>query len=639
MSAGHAFSPEELERALVGATVGVWAWDIATNRVRWSRETERIFGMDPGVFHGTLDAYLALMHPDDLESARGAIERAIAQKERVFRLNHRAIRPDGTTFWAESRGTVSFDAAGEVTGMLGTVVDSSEEKRKEEQIRVNEDLSLLLAELSPDYVYRSDFTRPALVPEVVAGSFERTTGYAPSEIAAAGGWFKIVHPDDLRNFEALIPALASGRPAVNEYRIRDKDGEIRWLRDRVRPVLDPKTGALVGIYGGVQEITEQKRLEEQLLHAQKMDALAHLAGSVAHDFNNLLLVMGLALEMIAERGRAGKPADARDVDDVRSAARRAAELTQSLLAFSRQQPAQRQVVDLGAVVESSMPILTRAAGGTVRVSVRSPPGGVRAWADPARLQLVLLNLVVNARDAQPEGGEVRLEIGSVQLEADSEWRPPELAVGLYATLRVSDDGGGMDAATLRRIFEPFFTTKAPGLGTGLGLATAHGFLRQMGGAITVRSAPGAGATFILYLPPAEDAAVPRQESAALTSVGGTEAVLVVEDEAAVRRLIARTLRDRGYDVVTAESGEEALALPATELARFRLVISDYRLAGTDGVTVLEAMKERAPGAKRLLMSGFVAADPQSLVRVTDAFLGKPFTPDGLARKVRETLDR
>lgn len=638
MTPGQAFSIEELERALVAAEVGVWSWDIASGRVQWSAQTERIFGVAENGFPGTFDAYLSLIHPDDIPQVKSAIERAVDLDDPSFRVSHRAIRPDGVICWAEARGAVVRAESGAVTGMVGTVIDCTEAKKNEEQIKRNEELYRLLTELSSDWVYRADLTKPAMLPEIVVGSFERTTGYLPEEIEAVGGWMSVVHPDDHRNFEALIPELMSGHPTVNEYRIRDKEGEIRWLRDRARPILDPKTHKLIGLYGGVQDITEQRKLEEQLLHAQKMDALALLAGSVAHDFNNLLLVMGLTLEAITVRAKKGHVPEPGDVTDARSAVRRATELTQSLLAFARQQPAQEQAVDLGRLVEGALPILTRAVT-NVRITLSLPGEAVYAWTDPARLELVLLNLVLNARDAQPRGGEVRIDVGDEEFDADAKGRPPELPIGRYATLRVSDDGAGMDAATLRRIFEPFFTTKPPGMGTGLGLATAHGLLRQMGGAISVASTVGVGTTFTLHLPIAGSGLAERLETAAMTSVGGTESLLVVEDEPAVRRLISRTLVDRGYSVVTVESTEQALALSDAELSRFQLVLSDYRLTGADGLTLLTTLKERVPHVKRILMSGYVAADSETLARSTDAFLGKPFTPDGLARKVRETLDR
>jgi PAS domain S-box-containing protein len=633
----NVFSVEELELALAGAEVGVWAWEIATNQVRWSQQTQRIYDLPQGTFSGTLDAYVARVHPDDVDEVRQAVRRAVDLKERSLRLFHRAVRSDGAVRWVEARGAVLFDAAGVAVRMLGTVVDCTEAKHNEERIRKNEELYRVLTELSSDWVYRADLTSPSMLPDIVVGSFERTTGYAPEEIERVGGWLSVVHPDDLPHFAALIPELSSGRPTVNEYRIRNKHGEIRWLRDRARPVLDPKTHALIGLYGGVQDITEQRKLEEQLLHAQKMDALALLAGSVAHDFNNLLLVMGLTLDAITERARRGLPFGPSDVSDAQMAVRRATELTQSLLAFGRQQPAQVQAVDLATVLEGSLPILTRAVT-NVQLLVKKPAEAVRAWADPARLQLVLLNLVLNARDALPGGGEVRLELGLEEFGASSIGRPAELPVGRYATLCVSDDGVGMDATTMRRIFEPFFTTKPAGAGTGLGLATVHGFLRQMGGAITVTSSVGVGTTFTIHLPIAGEEESVRHDVASMTSVGGTESILVIDDETAVLRLIAQVLGERGYEVVALESAENALALTDEQLGRFQLVLSDYKLHGIDGLALLEKLKQRAPHARRILMSGFVAASPEMLERVTDAFLAKPFTPEGLARRVRETLD-
>jgi len=638
MTDSSRFHIDELEAALSGAEVGIWSWDIRTSRVRWSEQTERIFGLLPGAFAGTYAAYLAFLHPEDLPEVEQSIELATQQKQQAFRLSHRAVRSDGTIFFIESRGTVLLDEAGKAVGMLGTLVDATaahlqqlERRREQERLR-------LLTELAWDYVYHADLPKPSLAPDIVAGSFERTTGYTPEQVAELGGWFEIVHPEDRHNLDALVPDLAAGRPVVNEYRILDKHGEVRWLRDRVRPINDPKTGELLGVYGAVQEITEQRKLEEQLLQAQKLDALARIAGGVAHDFNNLLQVIGLVTDGIATRARDGKPAEARDLEDLMQVTKRAGELTQSLLAFSRRQPSARQVLDLGALVESTLPMLSRAVGSKMKLRVTSSDETAIAWADPAQLQLVLLNLVMNARDAQPNGGQVRLEIGTETFEAGTPGHPPELGPGSYATLRVADDGVGMDIQTQRRIFEPFYSTKPPGHGTGLGLATAHGFLRQMGGAISVQSAPGAGTTFTIHLPFANGAPTASRETASLASVGGTERILVVEDEPSVLRLAARTLRDRGYEVVELASAEEALAFSDAQLCRFQLVLSDYRLTRLDGLELLAAVRERAPQAKHLLMSAFLADATEPLPPAADGFLAKPFSPDGLARRVRETLD-
>jgi PAS domain S-box-containing protein len=396
MKVRHDFRVEELERALAGAEVGVFSWDIATGQVRWSEQMERIFGLPPGSFAGTFDAYLSHVVPEDVPVVRKAVERAVDLKERAFRLFHRAVRPDGFVFWIEARGTVLLDAAEAVTGMLGTAVECTESKRNEERIRKNEELYRLLTELLTDWVYRADLTKPSMLPEIVVGSFERNDRCAGGDRSGRPDGSASSTPTTTNSFEALIPELSVVAPR-SRYRIRDKHGEIRWLRDRATDSRPQDSRAHRPLWG-VRDITEQRRLEEQLLHAQKMDALALLAGSVAHDFNNLLLVMGLTLDAISERARRGLGFEPRDVADAQSAVRRATELTQSLLAFGRQQPAQEQAVDLGLVVEGSLPILTRAVP-KVRVTVSKPDEVVRVRTDPTRLQLVLLNLVLNAQDA------------------------------------------------------------------------------------------------------------------------------------------------------------------------------------------------------------------------------------------------
>jgi two-component system, cell cycle sensor histidine kinase and response regulator CckA len=386
----------------------------------------------------------------------------------------------------------------------------------------------------------------------------------------------------------------------------------------------------------VEVESEEKRLDDERWQAQKLDALAQLAGGIAHDFNNLLLIMTLAhgeLESFANRGL---PAPAGDLEDLRIAVERASELTHALMAFSRRQPAERQVLDLRGVVERALPMLARATKGGLTLEVHAEED-VHAWGDAAHVQLVLLNLALNARDAQPKSGAAQIRVGSCRIEATTSTRPPELEPGDYATLSLSDDGVGMSRETRQRIFEPFFTTKAVGMGTGLGLATAHGLLRQMSGAIQVTSELGVGTTFTLYLPRADPMPTSERSGAASGLLRGDERVLLVEDEPTVRRLASRTLRDRGYDLVEVSSAEEALALPQAELERFRLVLSDFRLPGMDGRTLLSTLRSRLPGVETLLMSGYIGERTERR-EAEHAFIGKPFTVDELARRVREILD-
>jgi two-component system, cell cycle sensor histidine kinase and response regulator CckA len=379
----------------------------------------------------------------------------------------------------------------------------------------------------------------------------------------------------------------------------------------------------------------EKSLDEERWQAQKLDALAQLAGGIAHDFNNLLLIMTLAhgeLESFANRGL---PAPSGDLEDLRIAVERASELTHALMAFSRRQPAERQVLDLRSLVEGALPMLERATKGDLTLAIDAEPD-VYAWGDAAHVQLVLLNLVLNARDAKPESGAALIRIASCRVEATTRGRPPELEPGDYATLAVSDDGVGMSRETQQRIFEPFFTTKTEAMATGLGLSTAHGLVRQMSGAIQVTSELGVGTTLTLYLARAEPA--PNSErTSATTGLRGDERVLLVEDEPTVRRLASRTLRDRGYELVEVSSAEEALALPNEELERFQLVLSDFRLPGMDGRTLLTTLRRRLPSVHTLLMSGYIG-ERKERREAEHAFIGKPFTVDELARRVREILD-
>jgi two-component system, cell cycle sensor histidine kinase and response regulator CckA len=386
----------------------------------------------------------------------------------------------------------------------------------------------------------------------------------------------------------------------------------------------------------VEAQSEEKRLDDERWQAQKLDALAQLAGGIAHDFNNLLLIMTLAHGEVQSFANRGLPAPAGDLEDLRIAVERASELTHALMAFSRRQPAERQVLDLRGVVERALPMLTRATKGGLALAVEAEES-VHAWGDAAHVQLVLLNLALNACDAQPKSGTAQIRVGSCRIEATTPTRPPELEPGDYATLSFSDDGVGMSRETRQRIFEPFFTTKAVGMGTGLGLATAHGLLRQMSGAIQVTSELGIGTAFTLYLPRADPAPTSERAVAASGLLRGDERVLLVEDEPTVRRLASRTLRDRGYDLVEVSTAEEALALPQGELEGFRLVLSDFRLPGMDGLTLLSTLKNRLPGIETLLMSGYIGERTERR-EAAHAFIGKPFTVDELARRVREILD-
>ncbi len=381
----------------------------------------------------------------------------------------------------------------------------------------------------------------------------------------------------------------------------------------------------------VRERAERRRLEEEFRQAQKMEAVGRLAGGVAHDFNNLLTVILGYAQLARDQVGADSPS-VPELDEVIRASERAASLTRQLLAFSRKQLFQIKVIDLNAVVAEMEKMLHRVIGEDVQLLSTLDPSLGRVKADPGQIEQVILNLAINARDAMPGGGV--LSIGTSNAELDP------AAGGPQVVLTVSDTGQGMSEEIQARLFEPFFTTKEPGKGTGLGLSTAYGIIAQSGGKMTVRSAPGEGATFKVYLPRVDLPLDPRFGSApAAVASPCSERILVVEDEEPVRKLIRAVLSKQGYTLLEAVDGAAALSKVLDPEARIHLLLTDLVMPGMGGQEIAARLKESRPGLKVLYMSGYAEdAVPRMATDAGFSFLAKPFTPQVLARKVREALD-
>ena len=423
--------------------------------------------------------------------------------------------------------------------------------------------------------------------------------------------------------------------------------EVLWKRKDGRQITVALSGRLVNEPGGsgsfefiVEDVTQRRALEQQFRQAQKMEAVGRLAGGVAHDFNNLLTVItgyaGLLLENVG-------PNDpmSRDLKDIKNAADRAASLTRQLLAFSRRQVLQPTVLNLNGVVADSEKILRRVIGEDIDLLTELDPALGRVKADAGQIEQVIMNLAVNSRDAMPEGGKLTIETTNVDLDEDYCRRHVAIEPAPYVMLSVSYDGCGMDEETRSRVFEPFFTTKERDKGTGLGLATVYGIVKQSGGFIWVYSEPGQGATFKVYLPRVEESAErvepPRAPREAFV---GSETILLVEDEEAVRTLTRRVLQKCGYTVLAARNGGEALLLCEQHERPIHLMLTDVVMPQMSGRELAERLAPLRPEMKVLYMSGYT---DNSIVHhgVLDAgasFLQKPFARDGLARKVREVLD-
>jgi len=390
----------------------------------------------------------------------------------------------------------------------------------------------------------------------------------------------------------------------------------------------------------LRDVSERQRLEAQLLQSQKMESVGRLAGGVAHDFNNLLGVITGYGDLLLHEIGPGHPSHRRVVE-IRKAADRAASLTRQLLAFSRKQVLQLRVLDLNAVVAGIEPMLRRLIGEHIELITALDNGVGRVKADLGQMEQVIANLAVNARDAMPRGGKLLIETGNVELDAVYAATRADARPGPHVMLAVSDTGHGMDAEVLGHMFEPFFTTKAPGLGTGLGLATVYGIVRQLGGQVMVYSEVERGTSFKIYLPRLEAAADQLQVAAAAgPPPGGTETVLLVEDEPALRVLVEEILTKGGYHVLQNERPEDALALAASHGGAIDLVLTDVIMPNMSGRQMADALRLERPRIRVLFMSGYTddAISHHGILEPGTHFLEKPFTADGLLRKIREVLE-
>jgi PAS domain S-box-containing protein len=430
-----------------------------------------------------------------------------------------------------------------------------------------------------------------------------------------------------------------GRVDGMEGQWKRKDGRPITVRLSGRAVLDER-GALQGFEIIAEDVTERRQLEQQLRQAQKMEAIGQLAGGVAHDFNNLLTIITGFGQLVSDSIGCDHPLR-KHVDEIVHAGERAAAVTRQLLAFSRRQVLTPRVLDLNSVVVGMGKMLTHLIAEDIQLETQLEKNLGRVKADPGQIEQVIMNLAVNARDAMPQGGKLIIETANVELDEAYERRHGLPKTGPFVTLAVSDTGCGMEAETQSHIFEPFFTTKEQSKGTGLGLATVYGIVKQTGGDIWIYSEPGRGSTFKVYLPRVEEAAetvAPAQPDG--RAACGSETILLVEDEEGVRKLARSVLEAKGYRVLEAGHGEEALKVAQAYQASIDLLLADMVMPQMSGSKLAHRLIALRPSIRVIFMSGYSdkAALQQEVLGPGTPFLQKPFTPDSLARKVREVLD-
>ena len=634
-------SEMRLQQAVRLAHIGIFDHDHAADTIYWSPEQRAIYGLD-GDERVTLETYFALIHPEDRERIIAAVKRAHDPAgDGLFDVDRRVVRRDGTVRWASTRSKTFFGGEGEVrhaVRTVGAVRDITEEKQAAEE---QKKLAALVA-MSGDFIGIA-----SLEGRVVYLNHAALTmvGLESMEAAQDKTIFDFFAESDRERVRGNLHALVrDGGNLSGESRLRHfktcRSIEVEFTVFQIRD----DRGAPMYVATVTRDITERKRaeaerakLEEQLFQAQKMESIGRLAGGVAHDFNNLLTVINGYSELVLSKLTSADPLH-ESIEQILKSGERAAGLTRRLLAFSRKQILQPRVLDLNQVVEEMRPMLERLVGEDVAVSVVLGAGNGTVHGDPHQLEQVIMNLAINARDAMADGGKLRIETSNVEVGL-KEASHPDVRPGQYVMLAVKDSGEGMDAKTRRRIFEPFFTTKDAGQGTGLGLSMVEGIVVQSGGTIQVHSEPGVGTTFEIYLPVLAEEGFDAGIAAAVPALGGSETVLVVEDQREVRNYAVQVLEAYGYRVLQAEDADEALRCCAQERGQIHLVLTDVVMPNQSGVELARQLEKLRPASKVLLMSGYTddVIVRQGVVDDDVHFIEKPFSPEELARKVRAVL--
>ncbi|MGC1636012.1 MAG: ATP-binding protein, partial [Candidatus Acidiferrales bacterium] len=514
----------------------------------------------------------------------------------------------------------------------GQIALAIERKRAEEKIRESEARLRVLVEQLPAVLWTVG--KDLRFTSALGAGLARL-GLKPNQIVGVSlmDYFET-------NDQTFLPIAAHRRATKGEpvtFHVEWKGGSYTCHVEPLRTA----EGELQGAICMALDITDRKQLEEQLRQAQKMEAVGRLAGGIAHDFNNLLMVIQGYADLMTERLAEGDPLR-RNAEQIQTASQRATSLTRQLLAFSRKQMLAPKVLNVQSVVVEMEKILRRLIGEDIQLETSSAPDLGLIKADRSQIEQVILNLAVNARDAMPEGGRLTIETANVELDKAAAHPPAVLSPGKYVMLAVTDNGCGMDAETQAHIFEPFFTTKEKGKGTGLGLATVYGIVKQSGGYVWVYSEPGRGTSFKVYLPRIEDEQTARGRDNKIEAKAlprGSETVLLVEDEKGVRELAREYLELTGYTVIAAEDGHTALELAAMHVGPIQLLMTDVVMPGISGRELAGRVKTIRPEIKVLFMSGYTdqAVVHHGILDTDAALLQKPFTMAALAAKLREIL--
>jgi PAS domain S-box-containing protein len=628
-------SEESYRRIIETTSEGVWLSDAAFETTFVNQRMADMLGFTREEMIGE-DALRFVCH-EGRAGATGRLARRRQGEAQTF--TNEYLRKDGTTCWALAKTNALIDDRGEFAGTVALLTDTTEQRGFEEA----RDRLAAIVESSEDAIVSVGLDGAITSWNLGA---ERLYQYSATE-ALGASIFVIVPPSRLAEERGVLDRVMRGE-VVRQYETerRRKDGSAVEVAVTISPIRDA-AGAVVAVAKIARDLTAQRgaeashrKLEEQFRQAQKMEAVGRLAGGVAHDFNNVLSVILSYADLALDDLKPGDPMRD-DMGEIRTAGRRASELTRQLLAFSRQQVLQPQVLDLDASVTGMGRMLRRLIGEDVELTLVAAGGLGRVLADPGQIEQVVMNLAVNARDAMPDGGKLTIETVNVELDATYVSGHVGVVPGRYVMMAVSDTGTGMDAATRARIFEPFFTTKAVGKGTGLGLATVFGIVQQSGGHVGVYSEPGHGSVFKVYFPRTDKAPAMSHAAGPPEALHGSETILLVEDEAQVRAVASSILRRHGYRVLEASNGVDAQVISDGFATEIHLLLTDVVMPQMSGRKLAEKLAPRRAEMRVLYASGYTddAIVHHGVLAEGVAFLQKPFTPESLSRKVRQELDR
>ncbi|HEY8468590.1 MAG TPA: PAS domain S-box protein [Longimicrobiales bacterium] len=585
--------------------------------------------------------YRDVFHPDHHAMLHILLQRLRRRALDAYALEVQLLCRDGTAVWVNLKASRARGPEGAEDYVIMAVEEVAERRAMLEALQTAQRLQEALLCNIPDAAWLKTADGHYLA---VNYAFARQCGWTRAEVVGRTD-AEIWPADRAARYQAEdARVLETGRSLVVEEAIELPDGTCRWYETVKAPVRDAE-GRWIGTVGVRRDITDRKRAqdalrrsEEQLRQVMKLEAVGRLAGGIAHDFNNILTAVGGHATLLLDEIPSGSPLRP-GVEEIMRGVDRAASLTRQLLAFSRKQVLQPRVLDLTTVVAETQSMLGRLIGEDIELSTRAEPGLGRVRADPGQIQQVILNLAVNARDAMPGGGVLSIELDNVEVDESMAGQHGGVQpAGRYVRLSVSDTGTGIPEEIKPHIFEPFFTTKAKG--TGLGLSTVYGIVKQSGGFIWVYSEPGQGTTFKIYLPRVDAAVEPAVVAQEVAALSGDETILLVEDEAAVRALARQILERKGYRVITAQHGAEALQLARDSAEPVDLLLTDLVMPHMDGRELARQLAAIWPGLRVLFMSGYTgdAIVRRGLFDPDVAFIEKPFTPAALARKVRELLD-